>query len=124
MKFNNINISYETLPEINLMKSNFTFNPDTVLQGLNSSFNIKIDNLGDSDADSLSLKFYLDNQDSVYLLKKMNVPKDSSNSFSQTIPTANLSPATFHKLKVIGAIPTPEYFTFYQFFLKKSVFFS
>lgn len=112
MKFNNINISYETLPEINLTKSNFIFNPDTVLQGLNSSFNIKIDNLGDSDADSLSLKFYLDNQDSVYLLKKMNVPKDSSNSFSQPIPTANLSPATFHKIKVIGVLPSPEYFTF------------
>ena len=112
MKFTNINISYETLPEINLTKSNFIFNPDTVLQGLNSSFNIKIDNLGDSDADSLTLRFYLDNQDSVYLFKKMNVPKDSSNSFSQTIPTANLSPATFHKFKVISAIPAPEYFTF------------
>ena len=112
MKFNNINISYETLPEINLTKSNFTFNPDTVLQGFNSSFNIKIDNIGDSDADSLSLKFYLDNQDSVYLLKKMNVPKDSSNSLFQTIATANLSSATFHKIKVIGSLPSPEYFTF------------
>ncbi|MDR3611352.1 MAG: C25 family cysteine peptidase [Ignavibacteriaceae bacterium] len=112
LKLTKVAVDYASLPEISIHRNNFTFSPDTLLQGFVTNLSLKVYNLGESDADSVTLKFYANNADSVFLTSRISIPKDSSIIYINQINTTSWMPATLYKIKVILTMPHDELFTF------------
>ncbi len=117
IKFKNFQIDFVPLPDVALVKNNFVFSPDTVLQGFDDSMDLKVLNLGDSEAKDVSLKFYLNPQDTsatdtAYYSATVTVPADSFISVNKILKTSTFVPATEHKFKVVAEYPKREYYTF------------
>jgi hypothetical protein len=112
LKLKTISADYFSLPEISINKNNFTYNPDTLLQGLTTSINLQAFNLGETDADSITLKYYINNSDSAFLTNKVLIPKDSSISLSNIINTSSWAPTTLYNTKVVATMPYDDIFAF------------
>ncbi|MBZ0199906.1 MAG: hypothetical protein K8H86_08560, partial [Ignavibacteriaceae bacterium] len=117
IKFYDLQIDYTPLPDIALSNNNFFFTPDTVLQGFDDTMEMKVLNLGDSDAKDVSVKFYLNPQDTsatdtAYYSATITVPADSFITVSKILKTSTFVPATEHKFKVVAEYPKREYYTF------------
>jgi hypothetical protein len=111
MKFKNLNVSYTPPGDIIMRKSNFTFTPDTLLQGLTTTLNIKAENIGYSDIDSVKLNYYLDSSDSAFYSAYTSVKKDTtSSSLGNTISTTFLLPSHTHKIKIAAQTNEAELF--------------
>ena len=63
IQLKSLNVSYQNPTEIVLSKNNFTFSPDTNLQGLPIESSLKIRNIGDINVPSLKVKYYLNASD-------------------------------------------------------------
>ena len=59
----NVNVVYETPPEILLIDKNMSFAYDSLEYGLNNSVNLKVQNIGNTKGDSALIKFYIDNME-------------------------------------------------------------
>ncbi|MDR3666801.1 MAG: C25 family cysteine peptidase [Ignavibacteriaceae bacterium] len=116
-KLKDLAVDFTSLPEISVNNNNFTLSPDTILQGFNALMKIQIFNLGESDADSVILKYYANNSDSAFLSNKISVPKDSSVLLENFINTSSLSP-TFNIARVVASIDE-ENFTYNNIAEKK-----
>ncbi len=110
MKLKNVRIDYESLPEIILSDNFFSFTPDSLLQGFPLTMNLKVPNYGHSQADSLKLEFYLNEDDSLYFKKVINVPTDTFYTVEHIIPTSSL--LFKNSLQVIATLPEKELYTF------------
>ncbi len=114
IQLKSLNVSYQNPTEIVLSKNNFTFSPDTNLQGLPIESSLKIRNIGDSNVPSLKVKYYLNasdtsSSDSAFFNYNVSVPKDSSVIINNTIATSRL--LFNNEMKVVAETETPEYFT-------------
>lgn len=87
---NSINFNYIGLPELFISKSNTSVEPDSVLQGLNTSLKLRIKNAGLSDADSVSVLVYLNNSDSTFASFDFSIPTDSSKLVVYPFNTSNI----------------------------------
>jgi Peptidase family C25/Propeptide_C25 len=112
LKLQNISVDFSSLPEISINKSNFTFTPDTLLQGFTTATSLQVFNLGESNADSVTLKYYANNADSAFITNRISIPKDSSAIMNNIINTSTWSPSTLYNTKVIATMPADEFFTF------------
>ncbi|MDR3667145.1 MAG: C25 family cysteine peptidase [Ignavibacteriaceae bacterium] len=112
LKLQNIAVDYSSLPEISINKNNFTFTPDTLLQGLSTNTSLQIFNLGESNADSVTLKYYSNNADSAFITNKVTIPKDSSIILNNIINTSSWAPATLYDTKVIATMPYDDIYSF------------
>jgi len=111
MKFVSLGVDYTKPGEIILRKNNFSFTPDTLLQGINTTFNLKAENFGYTDLDSVKLDCYLDESDSSFYSPTISIKKDSSSTISDVIYTASLLPSHNHTIKVIAKTNSEEFFT-------------
>ncbi len=103
-------LNFESLPELVVTKQGLNFTPDSLLQGLPITLSLKVNNYGESKADSVLLEFYLDGGDTTYTTRYLDVPADSSANVFFDIPTA---PLIFnHNVKVIAKAKVPEFYTF------------
>ena len=114
IQLKSMNVSYQTPSEIVLSKNNFTFSPDTNLQGLPIESSLKIRNISDIDVPSLKVKYYLNasdtsSSDSAFFNYTVSVPKDSSVIINNTITTSRL--LFNNEMKVVAETEMPEYFT-------------
>jgi hypothetical protein len=112
LKLKSVFTGYTTAPEISINKNDISFTPDSVLQGFNIVSNLKAYNYGESDADSVTLKYYVNNSDSAFMVNKVSIPKDSSVILTNTINTTSWHPATLYNTKIIASMPAGEFFTF------------
>lgn len=90
MKLKSIHFDYTNPPEISVSKEDFSFTPDSLLQGYNITMNLKVKNIGETEADSVNIKFYLNNADSTFYNPIVSVPKDTFIIVSTEIPTSAL----------------------------------
>ena len=112
LKLQNISVDFSSLPEISVNKNNFIFTPDTLLQGFNTTASLQVFNLGESNADSVTLKYYTNNADSAFITNRTSIPKDSSIILSNIINTSSWSPATLYNTTVIATMPYDDIFSF------------
>jgi hypothetical protein len=112
IKLKDVHIEFVSLPEIQISNKSLSFNPDSVLQGLTTSLNMNISNIGFSRADDIKVSFYLNDDDSVFYSKIISIDNDSSTSVQHEFNTAFLSPATLHKMQVNVVYDKPEFYTF------------
>jgi hypothetical protein len=113
IRLKEIEVDYETLPEVIFTKPLFIVNPDTTLQGFDIKMDFKAKNIGKIRAENLSVEFYLDDEDSSFFVQNISIDPDSSVPVeSQILSTYALSPATLHKIKAVGKQESKEYFTF------------
>lgn len=110
MKFSDLQISYEQLPEVSLTKNNISVSPDSMIQGIETKLDLKVINLGNSFADSLKVSFYLNDADTAFYSPIISVPADSSVQLEYTIKTDKI--IFNNDIKVVAQSPNPEYFTF------------
>jgi hypothetical protein len=93
-----------------ITKNDLNVSPDSVLEGLSTTMHFNVKNVGFVTADSIALKFYLNDLDSTFLTSTVNLKPDSSTSLDYTISTA---PLIFdNSIKAIAIYPQSEYFTF------------
>lgn len=103
-------LDYEKPAELVLFKKNLTFEPDSLLQGLPISMSHKILNLGGTTADSVTVKYFLNDDDSLFFTSVLSIPRDSFIIDSKTIST---NPLIFNnKISSIIEYNGNEYFTF------------
>jgi hypothetical protein len=112
LKLQNIFVDFASLPEISINRNNFTFTPDTLLQGFTTTTSLQVFNLGESNADSVTLKYYANNADSAFITNKISIPKDSSVVLNNIINTSSWSPATIYNTKAIATMPYDDFFSF------------
>jgi hypothetical protein len=110
IKLKYVAADYNSLPEISLGKNEFSINPDTVLQGLPVNINLEVHNYGLLNADSVNVKLYLNNSDSSFYSKYVNLPVDSLKQITTTLSTNMLQ----HKNSIIAKAFSPIN-EFYQF---------
>jgi hypothetical protein len=110
MKFNSLKINYDPLPEISMIPAELTFDPDSMLQGIDVNMNLIVHNLGYPTADSLRLDYYLNDGDSAYLTKYISVPPDSFTIVDHLIETSKI--IFENKIKVIASTPMEEYYSY------------
>lgn len=85
---NSINFDYISYPEVFVTSNSLSVEPDSVLQGLNTTLKVKVYNAGLSQADSITVKVYLNNADSIFTAFNFSLPKDSSITSSYTFNTS------------------------------------
>lgn len=107
---NNINLDYISYPEVFVSNNSISVEPDSVLQGLNTTVKVKVYNAGLSRADSVTVKVYLNNADSVFTTFNFPLPEDSSIISSYTF---NTSPIILENS--LRAIIEPNEREFYSF---------
>jgi hypothetical protein len=73
---------------------------------------LQVFNLGESNADSVTLKYYTNNADSAFITNRTSIPKDSSIILSNIINTSSWSPATLYNTTVIATMPYDDIFSF------------
>lgn len=113
LKLKSIYIGYDGSPELSLKKNNIVFAPDTLMQGFNTDLSVQVYNLGGTDADSVTLKYYENDSDSAFIVNsKVKIPKDSSVVIKSTINTSNWAPATLYDTKILAETHYTEQYYF------------
>ena len=105
----------DRFPDIHFAPDYLTFERDTLMQGFDNRLNLKIKNIGLSDADSVKFDFYINNSDLPVFSNFINLKKDTIINFSKTISTDTLlytAPVTDIDFKVLVTAPVKEFFTF------------
>lgn len=110
LKLKSLLVNYDSNPEIVLFPNDLTFSADTLLQGFPIDMELKVRNLGYSDAENLIIKFYLNDADSSYFTDSITIEQDSTKIIKHTIPTSNL--IFENKFKVFAFAQTPEFYSF------------
>ncbi len=110
IKLKYVAADYNSLPEITLDKNELEINPDTILQGLPVNINLKVHNYGLLNDDSVHVKLYLNNSDSSFFSKYINLSIDSLKQITTVISTNILQ----HK-NIINASAVSPINEFYQF---------
>lgn len=110
MKFNWLKVDYNYLPEISMIPAELTFDPDSMLQGIDINMNLKVHNLGYVPVDSLRLDFYMNDGDSAYTTKFITVLPDSFTIIDHTIETSKL--IFENQIKAIASTPIEEYYSY------------
>ena len=105
-----VNIDTKELPEVVLHTASIIINPDTILQGLDTKVSLVVNNIGQSNADDLQLKYFLNNADTALISSVISVNADSSKEIEYVLKTNSL--LFQNDIKVFGQLAGQEYFTF------------
>ncbi|MEJ2618173.1 MAG: CARDB domain-containing protein, partial [Ignavibacteriaceae bacterium] len=106
----NVNVVYETPPEILLIDKNMSFASDSLEYGLNNSVDLKVQNIGNTKADSTRIKFYIDNTE--LYSTTVNIPADSFVNVSKDFSSTNLTGGKYHKVSAAASLTEAEYFNY------------
>ncbi len=110
MQFNDLNLDFNGLPEIMITRKNLNVLPDSILQGLSTTAHLDVKNLGFEPADSIKVDFFLNNSDSIFYSKTVNIQFDSIVTIQYPFST---TPLIFdNNIKTVIKYPKSEYFTF------------
>ncbi len=110
MRFRNMSIDYDGLPEVMVTKKDFTVSPDSILQGLNTTMRLDVKNVGFIPVDSVNLHFFFNDSDSSFFDPKVNILPDSTVTIEHTFSS---TPFIFDNIiRLVAISPEPEYFTF------------
>ncbi len=112
IRLKNVNIVYKTPPEILLINNNISFASDSLEYGLNNSVYLKVMNIGNTKADSVNVKFFIDNSSSDFYSAVINVPADSFVNISRDFSSTNLAGGKYHKVSASAVLKEPEFFTY------------
>jgi len=112
LKLKSMTADFNSLPELSIHENNITFTPDTLMQGFNTEVTVKVYNLGESDADSVLLKYTVNNSDSAFMTNRVSIPKDSSVVVKNTINTSTWAPATLYNTKILATASFDEEYSF------------
>ncbi len=118
LKFKDLKVNYMNYPDIHLAPNDLTFDTDTLLQGFDNKLNLRVKNIGLSDADSVRFDFHINNSDVPTFTQYLNVKKDSTINFSKIISTDTLlytAPVSDIDFKVLANTPIKEFYTFNNF---------
>lgn len=110
IELRNVNVDYLSPPELQVIKDDLRFSPDSLLQGFDLNMNLKVFNYGEGKADSSTVNFYMDNSDSSFYTATVNIPADSFVNISHIIPTSRL--LFSHPVKAIAKSTGNEFYTF------------
>ncbi|MBK8661280.1 MAG: T9SS type A sorting domain-containing protein [Ignavibacteriales bacterium] len=98
------------LPEITISNNDFTFTPDSLMQGFDINIDLKITNVGKVDSDSCLVQLYLGAANEPFYTTKIKIPTDSFYTVKHTINTSKI---VFHnKVKAVVTMDGTEMFTF------------
>ncbi|MBK7265022.1 MAG: hypothetical protein IPI12_01530 [Ignavibacteriales bacterium] len=78
------------LPEITISNNDFTFTPDSLMQGFDINIDLKITNVGKVDSDSCLVQLYLGAANEPFYTTKIKIPTDSFYTVKHTINTSKL----------------------------------
>ena len=112
IRLTNVYVDYNTPPEILLVNKNISFASDSLEYGLSNSVDLKVLNIGNTKADSVLVKFFVDNSNTEFASAKINVPADSSVGVSRDFSTSNLTGGQYHKISASASLKEPEFFTY------------
>ncbi len=91
IKLKSISVNYSSLPDISLARNELVLSPDSVLQGLPLNINLKLHNYGLVNADSSTIKLFLNSADSPFYSKNISIPVDSTIEINTRLSTTNLN---------------------------------
>ncbi len=106
----NINVVYKTPPEILLINKDMSFASDSLEYGLNNSVNLNVQNIGNTNADSALVRFFIDNNE--FYSASVNVPADSFVNISRDFSSTNLTGGRYHKVSAAASLKETEFFTY------------
>lgn len=111
MVISDLNIQYDTeIPELEITSSAFEFTPDSLLQGLDITARVRINNISYNKVDSAWVELYLNNENEPMVRQKVAVEPDS---FAVVQKVINTSPIIFYnKIRAIVTATDYERFTF------------
>ncbi len=111
MVISSVNIQYDSeIPELEITNSAFEFTPDSLLQGLDITARVKINNLSNNRVDSAWVELYLNSDNEPLIRQKIAVQADS---FTVVQKVINTSPLIFYnKIRAIVTATDYERFTF------------
>jgi hypothetical protein len=110
VSFRLFRVDYESLPEIILRNEDFSFTPDSLLQGFDVEMKFEAFNIGYTTADSLEFNFFMNNADSAFFSQTVSIPADSSAQFTRTMNTSTL--LFFNNIQVESTLHEDEFYTF------------
>ncbi|MGA9294680.1 MAG: C25 family cysteine peptidase [Ignavibacteriaceae bacterium] len=106
----NVNVAYETPPEILLIDKNMSVASDSLEYGLSNSVSLKVQNIGNTKADSALIKLYLDNTE--FYSTTVNIPADSFVNVNREFSSTNLAGGKYHKVSAAASLKETEFFTY------------
>jgi len=111
MELKSVRFNYQTLPDVILQKEDFSFSPDSSLQGIPLTMTFKARNYGNTRLNSLNINFYLNGLDSlVYTTNTQIAPDTVSDEITYTFTTDHL--LFENKITAVGSTNQLEYFKF------------
>jgi len=105
-----LSFNYTEPTELILTQENLIVSPDSIMQGFQTGVTLKVENYGKTKADSVLVKFLLDDSDSVYYQTVLSVDSASSTVASFVFPTDTI--VLQHQFRALLGFDKPEYFSF------------
>ena len=91
MFIRSIHVDCETeVPEITISNNDFTFDPDSLIQGFDITVSLKVRNIGKVPSDSTTAKLYLGDADEPFYTEKFKIAADTFHTVSHTINTSKI----------------------------------
>lgn len=111
MYIKSMHIDCETdLPEITISNNDFTFYPDSLLQGFDINIDLKVTNVGKVATDTVTAVFFLGNADEPYHSSKFTIPADTFHTVKHSINTSKI--VFYNKIRSVVTMNGTEMYTF------------
>ncbi|MCA0387632.1 MAG: C25 family cysteine peptidase [Bacteroidetes bacterium] len=111
MFIRSIHVDCETeVPEITISNNDFTFDPDSLIQGFDITVSLKVRNIGKVPSDSTTAKLYLGDADEPFYTEKFKIAADTFHTVSHTINTSKI--VFNNKVRAVVTMEGTEMYTF------------
>lgn len=98
------------LPEITISNNDFTFYPDSLLQGFDINVDLKVSNVGKVASDTVTAVFFLGNADEPFYSTKFKIAADSFYTVKHTLNTSKI--IFYNKMRSVVTMNGQEMYTF------------
>ncbi len=98
------------LPEIAIASPDFSFSPDSVLQGLPLTISLRVNNISQNSVADAKVSLFLNSADTAFYTTTVSIPGDSFLTISNAIPTHAL--VFTNGVRALVEYPGREFFTF------------
>jgi len=111
MYIKSMHVDCETsLPEITISNNDFTFYPDSLMQGFDINIDLKVTNLGKIASDTVTAVFYLGNGNEPYYSTKFTIPADTFYTVKHTVNTSKI--VFYNTIRSVVTMNGTEMYTF------------
>jgi len=110
IKIKQFGIDFDEPAELQLLKKNLTFSPDSIQQGFPINLSLNVANIGKTKADSVVVSFMLDDSDSIFSKSVITVDPLSSTNILFPVSTDTL--VFEHRFKALIDFSKTEYYSF------------